>query len=151
MNASRALKRCLESSAPNRKIHGVTKFTSLESDSTNPVWHACFEFVGDFNTSTNINFFVSDADLFGTDEIMMIAQMRNMGNTMVPRPLRGALVAALVAAIPLTVLNASGDNPELAAVVDVIRPALGISLGAIFAVAAYGASQIGRKGPAASS
>ena len=84
-------------------------------------------------------------DLFGTGEIRMIAQMRSMGNAMVPQQLRPPLVALVVGAIALVVASANGDSPELTAAVSVLRPVIAVALGSTFAVAAYGASQIGRK------
>lgn len=81
-------------------------------------------------------------DLFGVDEIKMIAQMRSMGNSMVP------LVAALVISVGLAIVTSRGDGgaPELDALLTVLKPVLGVSLGATFAVAAYGAASSGRKG-----
>ena len=84
-------------------------------------------------------------DLFGTDEIRMIAQMRSMGNAMVPPQLRPPLVALVVGAIALVVTASAGDSPELTAAASVLRPVIAVALGSTFAVAAYGASQIGRK------
>ena len=91
-------------------------------------------------------------DLFGTDEIKMIASMREMGNAMVPPVLRPALVGLLVGGVALTVVTANGvggpqASPELEALVGALKPLLGASLGATFLVAAYGAASSGRKGP----
>ena len=87
-------------------------------------------------------------DLFGADEIKMIAQMRSVGNLLVPPQVRAPLVALLIATVALTVFERGGDSAELTALVDGLRPLLGLSIGGTFAVAVYGASQIGRK-PAA--
>lgn len=86
-------------------------------------------------------------DLFGTDEIRMIAEMRSMGNTMVPAAVRPPLVGLLVASVALTIVSAQGDasSPELASLVGALKPLLAVSFGTIFAGAAYGASQLGRK------
>ena len=62
-----------------------------------------------------------------------------------PPRLRGGLVGLLVASIALTVLESGAESAELGAVVDVLRPLLGAALAAVFAVATYGAAQIGRK------
>ena len=88
-------------------------------------------------------------DLFGTDEIKMIAQMRSMGNTMVPAPLRPVLVALLVASIVLTVVAQGSDSQELLTLVDTLKPLLGGGIAVAYGGALYGAAQMGRK-PSAS-
>ena len=88
-------------------------------------------------------------DLFGTDEIKMIAQMRSMGNNMVPAPLRPVLVALLVASIVLTVVAQGSDSQELLTLVDTLKPLLGGGIAVAYGGALYGAAQMGRK-PSAS-
>jgi hypothetical protein len=77
----------------------------------------------------------------GASEIQTIARLRGLGTQVIPAETRPVLVAALVAAVGFAITGRFSDAPEVIAALDVLRPALGVLLGASFVFTAYGAAK----------
>ena len=80
-------------------------------------------------------------DPLSAAEIKTFAWVRSIGNVAFPPLLRGPVVAAFAASIVFTVLTSGTDVPELVAVRDVLRPALGTILAGSFIFTAYAAAK----------
>jgi len=81
-------------------------------------------------------------ELSGASEIKALASLRSLGNSLLPTT--GARVAAIAAvlsaaAFVIAATGSSDASPETLALLDVVRPALGLIFGSTFAFAAYSA------------
>lgn len=79
----------------------------------------------------------------GTSEIKGFAYARNAGNRLVPPAARPVLLGGLVAILLITLAgqNSSDQAPELVAILDVLRPILGLVLGGSFLFTVYAAAK----------
>uniref|UniRef100_A0A7S0J9H9 Uncharacterized protein n=1 Tax=Calcidiscus leptoporus TaxID=127549 RepID=A0A7S0J9H9_9EUKA len=82
--------------------------------------------------------------VLGATEIMAIARLRSLGNTLIPPQLRSLAVGVLFFCLALVVTASRAEDPEVLALVTVLRPLLGLGLASIFLFVVYGAANAGR-------
>ena len=79
--------------------------------------------------------------MLGAGEIKGFAQARSMGNALVPARARGAAVGALLAAVAVAIVFQGTEEPQMLAVLEVLRPVLGGVLASSFLFTAYAAAR----------
>lgn len=79
--------------------------------------------------------------LLGAGEIKSFAQARRFGNALVPAQARGAAVGAFVTTIAAVILLQASNDPQIQALLTVLRPALGGVLASSFLFSAYAAAK----------
>ena len=79
--------------------------------------------------------------MLGAGEIKGFAQARSMGNALVPARARGAAVGALLAAVAVAIVFQGTEDPQMLAVLEVLRPVLGGVLASSFLFTAYAAAR----------
>lgn len=80
-------------------------------------------------------------EMLGAPEIQGFARARKFGNTLLPSQSRTAAVGVFVAAIATAIAFQGTDDPQLLAVLAVLRPALGTILASSFLFTAYAAAK----------
>jgi len=88
-------------------------------------------------------------DVLGATEIMGIARLRSLGNTLIPPQLRVAAVGFFLSLLVAVVVISQADDPDVLALGDGLRPVLGGGLSAIFLFVLYGAANAGRSAKSA--
>lgn len=83
-------------------------------------------------------------EVLGSSEVKSIAMFRNMGNTVLPAPVRTGATAVFIFCILLAIVSAQADNPEALALVSLIKPVLGGGLASVLLFVLYGSANAQR-------